>query len=126
MKKYQITISDKDGNILLAFKLEAESAVSARNSIPYSEEFLKGKTIVVKPAAKDEFFIKVYCNENPDRTCVYKTLIIYSYNYSQARALAYKSLFDHEDFYCCNEGRTYEELKKLFRLELKRREIFLK
>lgn len=126
MKKYQITISDKDGNILLAFKFEAESAVSARNSIPYSEEFLRGKTIVVKPAAKDEFFIKVYCNENPDRTCIYKTIIIYSHSYSQARALAYKSLFDHENFYYSNEGRTLEDIKKLFRLQVKRREVFVK
>lgn len=126
MKKYQITISDKDGKQLLTFKVKAENAVSARNGITYSEEFLRGKTIVVKPAAKDEFFVKVHCNENNDLDSIYKSMIIYAYNYSEARALAYKILFDNENFYFSNEGRTFKEIKQLYRLELKRREVFIK
>lgn len=126
MKKYQITISDKDGKQSFSFKVKAENVESAQNSIPYSEEFLRGKTIVVKPAAKDEFFIKVYCNENPDKNSVYKNMIIYAYHYSEARKLAYKMLFDNENFYFSNEGRKPEDIKQLYRLELKRREVFIK
>lgn len=126
MKKYQITISDKDGKNLMTFKVEAESAVSARNGITYSEEFLRGKTIVVKPAAKDEFFVKVYCNENPDRYAIYTEMVVYAYHYSEARALAYERLFNYEDFYFANEGLKPEDIKKLYRLELKRREVFIK